>query len=63
MDVETKKINMEHSLPEEQILVPSITINVHTKFVNASELITPMPEISDQELLKMALEFERKYGN
>ena len=54
---------MEHSLPEERVLVPSITTNVHTNFVTASKLITPMPEISDQELLKMALEFERKYAN
>jgi hypothetical protein len=55
MDDQIKKMKIETPMPSEaSAALP--------KFVSASNMVEPMPEISDEELLKFVLEFEREHG-
>ncbi|CAF1185724.1 unnamed protein product [Adineta steineri] len=62
LNVPTKKIKVNGGSIEEKSVAPIVTAGSQPKFISAAELVVPLPEISDEELLEMALEFERKYG-
>ncbi|CAF1325201.1 unnamed protein product [Adineta steineri] len=62
LNVPTKKIKVSGDSTEQKPVAPVVTARSQPKFISAAELVVPLPEISDEELLEMALEFERKYG-
>lgn len=47
---------------QENVSAASVARNISSEFVNAARMVQPIPEISDEELLKFTLEFERKHG-
>ncbi len=69
LEVQVKKIIVDHSSQEE--CVPSVVPKpiFEPKFISAAELaanarksVPIMPEISDQELLEMAIKFEMEHS-
>ncbi|CAF4248322.1 unnamed protein product, partial [Adineta steineri] len=62
LNVPTKKIKVNGGSTEQKPAAPVVTAGSQSKFISAAELVVPLPDISDEELLEMALEFERKYG-
>lgn len=61
-DNQSKKMKIETPVLEEKNPVTSAAPIEPTKFVNASSMIEPIEEISDEELLAYALEFERQHN-
>lgn len=65
----TKRIVIDHHSEEKQVITAVVLKPVdQAKFTNAAKMtdnvrtnVQLMPEIPDEELLKMALEFEKKY--
>ncbi len=55
MKIETPILQRKTPTPSEASAAPP-------KFVSASAMVEPVPEISDEELLKFVLEFEREHG-
>ncbi|CAF1185874.1 unnamed protein product [Adineta steineri] len=62
LNVPTKKIKVNDGSTDQKPVTSIVTAGSQPKFISAAELVVPLPEISDEEFLKMALEFERKYG-
>lgn len=58
---EVKKIKIEHQSISEPSTVSKFITGTEVASVSAAKGIVPMPEISDEELLQMALEFEKKH--
>jgi hypothetical protein len=62
IDTETKRIKVEHSIHDSPNGVCGVVRNDQPNFVSAASLVTPLPEISDAELLQHTLDFEREHG-
>ncbi|CAF3422167.1 unnamed protein product [Rotaria sp. Silwood1] len=62
INTETKKTRFETPILEQKTSMPSAASATVPKFVSAATMAAPVPEISDEELLKFTLEFERKHG-
>ncbi len=63
LNVQIKKIKVDDASFEQKTPVPAVEREAQPKFISAAELAMPLPEISDEELLEMALELERRCGN
>ncbi|CAF4552946.1 unnamed protein product [Rotaria socialis] len=62
INVEIKKTKTETPMLEQKVSMPSAANTAAVKFVSASTMVVPLPEITDEELLEFTLEFERKHG-
>lgn len=62
IDTEIKKIKIDQPQQPANNTVADPITNSSPGFVNASTLITPLQDISDDELLQFTLDFERKHG-
>lgn len=57
-----KKMKIETPILQQNVATPSKVSAAPPKFVSASTMAEAMQEISDEELLKFVLEFEREHG-
>jgi hypothetical protein len=67
-ETQTKKIMVNHSSCEEQVSSLGLMSSDQPRFVNAASIVANartnvqmIPEISDKELLEMAIQFEMKH--
>ncbi len=62
VNVDIKKMKIETPMLEQKISMAFPTNTAAPKFVSAAKMAVPVSEISDEELLKFTLEFERTHG-
>ena len=62
MEVQTNQMEIGTPLLEQETLIASAANAPPSKFVSAATMATTVPEITDEELLKFVLEFERKHS-
>lgn len=60
-NVDDKKMKLEIVVSEEKASMPAATNSAEPKFINVIKLPVPIAELTDEELLEYALEFERKH--
>ncbi|CAF1333327.1 unnamed protein product [Adineta steineri] len=62
IDVQTKKIKLETPVLEQKSSMPSGASATAPKFISAAAMVASRLEITDEELLQFAIEFEREHG-
>ncbi|CAF1520614.1 unnamed protein product [Adineta steineri] len=61
-DAQTKKIKIETPVLARKALMPSGASAVAPKFMSAAAMVASRLEITDEEFLKFAIEFEHEHG-
>ena len=62
IEAQENKVSVETPVVEARVPIPSVADAAQPKFLSAATMIASIPEISDEELLQLALELERKHG-
>jgi hypothetical protein len=57
LDVQTKKMKIGTPMVAQNVSMPSAANSAPAKFVSASKMVAPIPEITDEEILEFTLEF------
>ncbi|CAF1463685.1 unnamed protein product [Adineta steineri] len=62
IDAQTKKIKIETPVLAQKASMPSGANAVAPKFMSAAAMVASRLEITDEEFLKFAIDFEREHG-
>ena len=57
MDVQTKKMKIETPMVAQNVSMPSAANSPPPKFVSASTMAAPIPQITDEVMFEFTLEF------
>ncbi|CAF1421109.1 unnamed protein product [Adineta steineri] len=62
IDAQTKKIKIETPVLAQKASMPSGASAVAPKFISVAAMVASRLEITDEEFLKFAIDFEREHG-